>query len=610
MMMMTTMMMNKEPQSIALNEPGADSVLGPKIFPPGAPDDSHNVQRVPGRLVIAGTGITAIAHMTSETIGHIRNADVIFYHVTSGVVATQIREINPNAVDLYAYYGEGKTRTVTYIQMAELMLREVRRGRYVLGLFHGHPGFFVKAGRRALAIARIEGHVSELLPGISTPDCLFADLRIDPGVIGVQIMKASHIIRTNVQVATNNHLVLLQVSSVGDNTFSYKGYNKARLDEFFSKLISLYGDRHESVYYVAAIFPGFAPVVKIRELKEYRQHEIRETVSASTLYLPPKGVPLHSLTALQAFDDREPYDPEEMKIIAELDGYVPPSAYKRRGASIPMMRVMDDLANLPEMRSRFHNSPEEFLAACGGLDLEERQALMRRSPADMRSVMDDHYTRDLQTVRPSQSLAWQSATTARGRISGSLTATPDFRLGMEWTPAKQVLRFGENKFVHHGPTETHPSHDLAHLLIAANGNLLWVPEGPTALIKLAEYNAIFLEHLLNNIYTNVSLRRCTDDEIFARTLSHARWFVENHFAPFPVSAEEAYSQFCRNIQADIVADLCPHFFTQKRAEQADANFILKSWTIQIKGDEPPTPIEKDCAEFKLGVKRQLTRLCR
>jgi siroheme synthase len=33
-----------------------------------------------GRLVIVGSGITAISHLTFETVGHIRRADVIIYH--------------------------------------------------------------------------------------------------------------------------------------------------------------------------------------------------------------------------------------------------------------------------------------------------------------------------------------------------------------------------------------------------------------------------------------------------------------------------------------------------------------------------------------------------
>jgi siroheme synthase len=34
---------------------------------------------VRGRLAIVGSGITAIAHLTMEAIGHIKHADIVFY---------------------------------------------------------------------------------------------------------------------------------------------------------------------------------------------------------------------------------------------------------------------------------------------------------------------------------------------------------------------------------------------------------------------------------------------------------------------------------------------------------------------------------------------------
>src|SRR5580698_7802074 len=141
-----------------------------------------------GSLVIVGTGITAISQMTLEAIGYIQRADIVFYHVTNGAAATHIRKLNPRAVDLYEYYGEGKKRRITYIEMAELMLREVRRGLTVVGVFHGHPGYFVSPARRSLAIASLEGHETIALPGVSAPDCMFSDLRVDPGVFGCQIL--------------------------------------------------------------------------------------------------------------------------------------------------------------------------------------------------------------------------------------------------------------------------------------------------------------------------------------------------------------------------------------------------------------------------------------
>ncbi len=302
------------------------------------------------------------------------------------MTAAHIHELNANAIDLYEYYGEGKLRNITYVQMAELMLREVRRGRSVVGLFHGPPGYFVKSGRRALAIAEMEGFETVLLPGISATDCLFSDLRIDPGVIGVQIMKAGHVLRENVSLATDNHVVLIQIGSVGDNTFSFTGFKHTKFDRYFDKLISIYGDEHDSVYYVASIFPGPDPVILVRRLGEYRLQQTQDTVHAATLYLPPAGVRVDSLRALQAFENKAPYGKFELDAIAALDTHETPPGFKKRGASKPMVRAIVELGTSPAAARTFRRNPDEFFVRHRDLNNKEREALLSRETGRMRSV--------------------------------------------------------------------------------------------------------------------------------------------------------------------------------------------------------------------------------
>lgn len=352
----------------------------------GNGDRSQIRAEAAGRLTVVGTGITAICHLTLEAVGQIKNADVVFYHANSGVTASYLRQLNGNTVDLYEYYGEGKVRNITYVQMAELMLREVRAGKSVAGVFHGHPGYFVKAARRALAIARMEGHETRLLPGISSTDCLFADLRIDPGVIGVQILKAGHVLRKKPVVATDNHVVLAQLASVGDNTFSFSGFKHARLDDLFEKLISIYGANHDSAYYIAAIFPGMDPVIEVRKLGQYRDKKNQDAIKAATLYLPPKGVSIESLTEIQAFQNREVYGAFELAAIAELDSHETPEGFKDRGASQPMLRAMAQIGTDPLFEQLYREDPEEYVSRHNHLTAAERKALVSRDTGMLRQV--------------------------------------------------------------------------------------------------------------------------------------------------------------------------------------------------------------------------------
>lgn len=72
----------------------------------------------PGRLVIVGSGIKSIAHLTLEAVGYPEEADKVFYTVADGSSAAFILSKNAQAVDLYNLYDIGKPRYETYVQMA------------------------------------------------------------------------------------------------------------------------------------------------------------------------------------------------------------------------------------------------------------------------------------------------------------------------------------------------------------------------------------------------------------------------------------------------------------------------------------------------------------
>jgi hypothetical protein len=140
-------------------------------------------------------------------------------------------------------------------------------------------------------------------------------------------------------------------------------------------------------------------------------------------------------------------------------------------------------------------------------------------------------------------------------------------LGLYWSEGWQGFHCDGQRYAHEGPTATHPSHDLAHLLVAANGALAWYPLGSDADVRLAEYNAVFVENLLCRVYWSV--RGSADPDptrILSDTLKHLRWFVDQHYAPFPLLAEEAYRRLCWDIRPSVISRLAPLFFDQRSIE--------------------------------------------
>lgn len=199
-----------------------------------------------GQLTILGSGINSIGQLTLQAVTHIEQADIVFYVLSDPATEAYIQQKNPNCVDLYTYYDNGKARTDTYIQMSEvdyfiyddisnwkspdssefnkMMLRHVRKGENVVGVFYGHPGVFVSPSHRTIALARDEGHIATMLPAISAEDCLFADLGVDPSSAGCVTYEATDLLLSHRSLIPSSHLILYQVGVVGVTDFNFNGF--------------------------------------------------------------------------------------------------------------------------------------------------------------------------------------------------------------------------------------------------------------------------------------------------------------------------------------------------------------------------------------------------
>ena len=101
------------------------------------------------------------------------------------------------------------------------MLRDVRAGRDVLGIFYGHPGVFVSPYHRAIALAREEGYKARMLPGVSAEDYMFADLEFDPSQYGCMTCEATEVLLRDRPLNPSVHNIIWQVGGVGIATTEF-----------------------------------------------------------------------------------------------------------------------------------------------------------------------------------------------------------------------------------------------------------------------------------------------------------------------------------------------------------------------------------------------------
>jgi len=237
-----------------------------------------------GSLACVGIGITLGSHITPLARSHIEKADVVFAAVSDGVVELWLQEMHPDVRSLQPLYAEGKKRIQTYREMVDTMLTEVRAGKRVCGVFYGHPGVFATAPHRAVKIARDEGYPAHMEPGVSSEDCLYADLGIDPGTVGCQHFETTQFMLFRRRVDPSAWLVLWQVGLAGEQTGSRFATGAAYRQVLVDVLERNYPCDHEVIIYRAATLPMEAPRIERLPLSQLPQAEIN---SAETLVVPP-----------------------------------------------------------------------------------------------------------------------------------------------------------------------------------------------------------------------------------------------------------------------------------------------------------------------------------
>jgi hypothetical protein len=238
-----------------------------------------------GSLIVVGTGIRTVGQMTLESIAWMKQADKVLYVVGDPIAEAMIKELNPDGAEsLTHYYGVGKPRIETYNQMIERILECVREGKLTCAACYGHPGVFVYPSHESIRRARAEGYSAKMLPGISAEDCLFADLGVDPGIMGCQSYEATDFLANGRLIDNSAALILWQIGVVGDATFKTAGYDTSAMPLLVEKLLIYYPPTHPIYLYEAAVLPGCEPTVVAATIATLPQYPMS---AGYTAYVPP-----------------------------------------------------------------------------------------------------------------------------------------------------------------------------------------------------------------------------------------------------------------------------------------------------------------------------------
>ncbi|MCC4833675.1 hypothetical protein LMH66_13620 [Shewanella sp. 10N.7] len=257
-----------------------------------------------GSLTCVGIGMTLGAHICPLSKSYIENADVIFSGVSHGVTELWLQEMHSDVRSLQIYYQEGKSRQITYNEMVDAMMAEVRAGKNVVGAFYGHPGVFAQAPHKSIAMAKAEGYQARMVPGISAEDCLIADLGIDPGRFGCQQFETSQFMFYKRQYDPSCYLILWQIGLAGDKSLTKFSTGAAHRQVLIELLGEVYPLDHQVILYEAAVLPIDKIRIETLSLSELVTAEIH---MHTTLVIPPsqKMQPNEKLVARLAGIEQE-----------------------------------------------------------------------------------------------------------------------------------------------------------------------------------------------------------------------------------------------------------------------------------------------------------------
>ncbi|HFS5637767.1 TPA: SAM-dependent methyltransferase [Legionella pneumophila] len=232
------------------------------------------------KLIVVGSGIKSISHLTEETKRVIQNADKVLYLLNEDNLKQWIQREAKNSESLDSIYFSSKKRIEAYQALTNHIIEEYKKVSILCVVFYGHPTVFADSALNAVRQIKKDGGEAIILPAVSAQDCLFSDLEIDPGDQGCFSIEATELVLFERFIDVHAHLILWQVANFG-RTDGKKANNLSILKDYLS---DYYPADYSICLYEAPSLPTCSPRIEWVQLCHMDQSVIS---SITTVYIPP-----------------------------------------------------------------------------------------------------------------------------------------------------------------------------------------------------------------------------------------------------------------------------------------------------------------------------------
>lgn len=254
------------------------------IEPPVLPDLKKTSEI---SIYIIGTGITPGLHLTREAEAALRASKEVLYVDKSFGVEELLKTYCPVLSDLHqSSYVEGQNRLDAYRNMASQVVESALRHSPVTFALYGHPLVYSLPPFMVVAAAEAIGLNVRILPGISSLDTLFVDLRFDPCTQGVQMYEATDILLRQRPLQNDVPCFIWQIGAVESRLYSTAQSSPSRFSRIRDYLLKFYPPNHPMI----AVYSSSMPLVP-SALTEFTLDTI-EGIAADlhqgvTVFIPP-----------------------------------------------------------------------------------------------------------------------------------------------------------------------------------------------------------------------------------------------------------------------------------------------------------------------------------
>lgn len=241
----------------------------------------------PYDIYIVGTGIIPALHLTREAEAAMRRSNEVLYIDKSFGSEEFLKSLCPNITDLHAVsYRESEQRIDAYRKMAALVIDAALDHPPVTFALYGHPLVYALPPFIVLAMAKLIGLRVKIMPGISSLDTLFVDLKFDPCTYGIQMYEATDLLLRKRPLQPDVPCFIWQIGTVESRLYSESSSKPERFRNIKDYLLQYYPPETPMV----AVYSSSMPLTP-SSLTEFTLETIEEKADelhqGLTVYIPP-----------------------------------------------------------------------------------------------------------------------------------------------------------------------------------------------------------------------------------------------------------------------------------------------------------------------------------